>query len=319
MGKTHRGKRGGRRNRPACGGPVPSSYGAVNQAVGFYNLEYSQYLAWIVAIAQTRFVWSGLPDTCDERFLERALIMTGHASIAKVPETGVWMSLQAASMGDLNAYGNPVRWQCIGYNGKAFYEAGIDTGVYAYERRSRANLWGKLTLLARKLAKYARTESVNLSHQFTPFLITAPEEQVQSVSNVYAQLDEGQPAVVGYKGLGELVKDGIGAIDTKVEWKGDKLQSGALGVWGEVFRILGIPHLAFEKRERMITDEAQTTLVPTKLMLEDALNARLDACRELERFGLSVSVEVNPEITMLFEGAALADMAEGEVDENVVS
>lgn len=291
MGKTHRGKRGGGRKTS----PIYDKALAVN------GIEAAQYLQWITSLALMRYEWEGLPDTCSPRFLEQTLLYTGHATIAR-DKSGAWLTLQASNIGELNPYGDPVRWQCIGMNGRVYFESDWSRGVYMFDRKSRACLWAKLSLLADKLARYSRTENVNLLHQFTPYLITAPDEQVQSVQNVFAQVVAGQPAIVGYDSLSDLVSNGIQAIQTNVEWRGDKLQAGALGVWGEVFRILGIPHLQYEKRERLITDEAETTLAPTRLALMDGLEGRREVLGDLARLGIHASVRINPVIERLFEG-----------------
>ena len=57
---------------------------------------------------------------------------------------------------------------------------------------------------------------------------------------------------------------------------------------------LGIPHLAFEKGERMIEDEARANSAATNIMLLDCLQARRDFCKKAnDRFGLNLSVYFN--------------------------
>lgn len=297
MGKTHRGKRGGGRNST----PV------FDKALAENITEKTQYEQWIIALALMRYEWD-LPATCNARYLEERLLFTGHATIAQDPSSPVWYSIGSAGRGDLNAYGEPLTWQCIGANGQTVFEADWSTGAYIWDRESHVCLWPKLSALADKLSRYARTEGVNLMHQFTPYIVTAPEEQVQSVQNVFAQMVAGQVAVIGYEQLGQLASSGIDALTTGVEWIGDKLQAGALGCWGEVFRILGIPHLQYEKKERLITDEAETTLAPTRLMLDDGLRARERAADYLySEFGLNVDVRVNPMIEDMFAGEPVTE------------
>lgn len=291
--KTHRGKRGSGKSKPTY-----------NQALAENALDYTQYLQWITSLALSRFEYEGLPDTCDARYLEESLLFYGNATIAAPEDTpDIFYSIRAAAQNELTPYGKPKQWRCLGADGVTNFAATWDTGTYIYDRKSRACLWGKLDSCARRLARYSRTENVNLLHQFTPYLITAPEEQVQSLQNVFAQTISGQAAVIGYEALADLVSQGITTIQTNVEWIGDKLQTGALGCWGEVFRILGIPHLQFEKSERLITDEAETTLVPTRIMLEDCLYARQEGLEWFnKRFGFNVQVKINPTIEAMYEG-----------------
>ena len=309
--KTHRGRRGSGRGQ--------RTNDVYNQALAENTIEFTQYMEWITSLAMSRFEYEGLPETCDARYLEECLLYFGQATIA-APEDmpDIYFSIQAAATGELTPYGKPMRWRCIGADGKTNFAASWETGTFIYDRKSRANLWGKLESCAKRLARYSRTENINLMHQFTPYLVTAPEEQVQSVQNVFAQTVSGQAAVVGYEALSDLIKNGIDTIDTQVEWIGDKLQTGALGTWSEVFRILGIPHLQFEKAERMITDEAETTLVPTRLMLEDALAAREEGLDWFnKRFGFNATVSVNPTIQALYDGTALNNSGGDDGDANV--
>lgn len=304
MSKTHRGKRGGRK------GDTP----IFDKALAENVTEKTQYEQWIIALALMRYEWT-LPGTCNARYLEERLLFSGHATIAKDPESPVWYSIGSAGMGDLNPYGEPLTWQCMGADGKTLFNADWSSGVYIWDRESHVCLWPKLSALADKLSRYARTEGINLLHQFTPYLITAPEEQVQGVQNVFAQMVAGQPAIIGYESLSTLAESGVQALSTNVEWIGDKLQAGALGCWGEVFRILGIPHLQYEKKERLITDEADTTLAPTRLMLDDGLRAREKAADYLyDTFGLDVDVRVNPMIEKLFEGEPMDVGSEVDTD-----
>ena len=57
---------------------------------------------------------------------------------------------------------------------------------------------------------------------------------------------------------------------------------------------LGVPHLAFEKGERMIEDEARANSAATNIMLLDCLSARRDFCKVAnERFGLELACYFN--------------------------
>ena len=60
---------------------------------------------------------------------------------------------------------------------------------------------------------------------------------------------------------------------------------------------LGIPHLAFEKGERMIEDEARANTAPTNIMLMDCLKARRDFCEVANaKFGLELGVYFNEDL-----------------------
>lgn len=297
MSNNRRGKRGsGKTKRNQC------SYPQQNQAIASNQLQYSAYLSWLFSLAVNTFEWQGLPPGCDARYLEMSLCAYGTATVAHKPDESIWWSLRAGGGSEPNAYGNPTRWQAMGDNGRVFFDVTPENGFLVWERKSRTMMYPKLDMLARKLAKYERVESVNLSHQFVPWMVETTEEQAYTVENILAQALSGQVAVFGVGGAFDGIKDGINATSTKTEWIGDKLQKGALGVWGEAYRIMGIPHLQFEKTERMITDEAQTTLVPTRISLDDRLESRMELVRWLHDVGFAdADVRVSPRIAEGFE------------------
>ena len=111
--------------------------------------------------------------------------------------------------------------------------------------------------------------------------------------NIYKQIEGGEPAIMGDGNLYELV-DKLKAIDTGVPLIVEDLARAKQNVFNDALLYLGIPHLSFEKGERMIEDEARANSAPTEIMLMNCLKARRDACDKLNmRFGLNISVYLN--------------------------
>ena len=137
----------------------------------------------------------------------------------------------------------------------------------------------------------------------TPYILAVPDEKVLDVQTVLGAIGVGQPAIVGYEGLADTISKGINVLQTGVEWKGEQFQRGALGVWSEIFRLIGIPHVMFEKTERMNTDETQTAYAPARMMLDDGLKARKIACEEWNKaYGGNIDVRVNPFVEEMYKG-----------------
>ena len=68
-------------------------------------------------------------------------------------------------------------------------------------------------------------------------------------------------------------------------------------VLNQALLYLGIPHLAFEKGERMIEDEARANTAPTNVMLLDCLQARREFAEKANRkFGLDNHVYFNEDL-----------------------
>lgn len=263
------------------------------QSSNFNQRTYYAYLDELLSLAVNRFRWVGLPETCDQRFLETQLTMKGMATICHAKNApDIWQSLICSPQSPFDAYGNPTKWRASGYN-QTDYEVDLSNGEIVYNSYTRCNIWNALEIFARKMAHYSRTEDINLTHQHKPWLLVAPQEKKMELVNIYKQIDGGEPAIMGDSNLYELV-DKFKAIDTGVPLIVEDLARAKQNVFNDALLYLGIPHLAFEKGERMIEDEARANSAPTEIMLMNCLKARRDACDKLNmRFGLDINVYLN--------------------------
>ena len=114
--------------------------------------------------------------------------------------------------------------------------------------------------------------------------------------NLLKQVEGGEPAILGDDGLQQLVNN-VSVLDLKVPLITEELARSYQNVLNQALLYLGIPHLAFEKGERMIEDEARANTAPTNIMLLDCLDARREFCEKINRkFGLDVRVYFNEDI-----------------------
>lgn len=264
-----------------------------------YNARtFQKNFDMLLSLALNRFRWTGLPDTCDSRFLEWTLHRTGIATLSfdTSQPTRIYTTLQAMPQGEYNMYGLPTRWRAVGFNGLTDYECDNDNGALCYYSNSRISPWNALEIYARKMAHYERTEDVNLSQQMKPFIGIAPQEKRLELVNLLKQVEGGEPAILGDNGLLDLANN-LTVIDTKVPIITEELARSHQNVLNQALLYLGIPHLAFEKGERMIEDEARANTSPTNVMLLDCLKARRDFCETVNsKFDLDVHVYFNEDL-----------------------
>lgn len=274
------------------------------QSANYNARSWDKYMSMLVAFMLNRFKWEGLPETCDARFLEWALLRYGTATICRMDGESPWQTLIALPEARFNAYGIPVKWRAMGYlndagEGETQYNVTPVNGELVYYSQSRLQPWSAIEMFARKLAHYDRTEDINLSHQHKPWVFIAPQEKKLELTNLLKQVDGGEPAVMGDRSFGEMV-DSVKAIDTGVPLIVEDLARGKQNVWNEFFMFAGIPHLAFEKGERMIEDEARANSAPTQISLLNCIEARRAACEAVNRrFGLNVQVYFNEDLISL--------------------
>lgn len=261
-----------------------------------YNFRtYNKNLDMLLALAINRFRWEGLPDTCDARFLEKTLHRSGVATLSfkRDEPTPVYMTLQAMPYGEYNAYGIPTKWRAVGYDGLTDYQCDNGNAALCFYSFTRFTPWNTLEIYARKLAHYERTEDVNLTQQMTPWFAVAPQEKRLELVNLFKQVVGGEPVVLGDEKMLDLV-DNVKTFDMQVPLITEDLSRSWQNTLNQALLYLGIPHLAFEKGERMIEDEARANTAPTNIMLLDCLQARRQFCDDVNRrFGLDVHVYFN--------------------------
>lgn len=245
----------------------------------------------LLAIAVNRFRWEGLPPTCDPRYLEIQLHRSGIATICHDADTpDVWQTLMAAPQGEWNDYGIPTEWRARGYN-DTDYKVTPATGELVYYSQTRLNPWGAIMQYAVKLTHIQRTSDVNLMHQQHPWVMLMPREKQMELTNIFKQISGYEPAILGdsaNKALLELNEGNCFTLDLKVPFLGKELTEQYQNVLNQYLLFMGVPHIMFEKSERMITEEATAGNSTTNILLKNCLDARRWACRQLRELAPSV-------------------------------
>lgn len=285
------------------------------QSAWMNDQAYLTYRMWILTLAINRYRWIGLPKTCDPRFLEETLALQGVATISTPEGAALWTSTQAVTNGTPGLYQTPRAWRSFGPDGFG-YDVTPKNGVLVYNSQIRTPFpVGMVDMYARRLADFDRAADINLQQQKRPWIITAPQEKVNDLVQVYKQQAGGEPAILGLKGFTNEIE--VQALGTQVPLIITDLDDGKRRLWNEIFSFLGIENLT-QKAERMIKDEVLKNDMPTTIMALDGLNARRAACDQLnERFGFDATVVwAYDNITKLQQAMALAPVYELEGDDD---
>lgn len=255
------------------------------QAVGYQEQLFQMFCDDLINLAMARFKWTGLPETCDARYLEWVLLFDGAATIAfPAGQRGVFRSLKAVQQGIPNDYGIPTSWRAIGDTGRTQFMCNWSNGVFLYENATRYPLIVKLNIWARELADILQVKQVNRFHMRMPIVITGPQDRALDVQNFYAQIAHGEPITLGYDTFSDVQVTATMPERAK-EFIGDKLDEQWRNTWDAIYRELGIDSLPY-KGERMIEDEVNSTNEPTEIAALGPLGERRRACDKLnERFG----------------------------------
>ena len=306
---------------------------------------YVDYLNRLTKIALSMFEWVNLPKSMNARFLEMCLFYFGVASLLKDKDYG-FINTKCCSSGDINIYGLPTRLHCFSYDystDRKLY-TGLNPMDSDKQREAKENYecilvqnnWERLPtistieIFAYRLYEAQRVCDVNITSQKTPVLLIADETQRLFLENLYQQYNGNQPFIFGDKN--QLGEQTIKAINTEAPYVADKIIDYKKEIWNEALEYLGINALQTEKKERMITDEANSNNELINLNLQSFLVPRQEACKQFnEKFGLTgtdkeISVRVRSDLYNVIkeEMSSITDIRKNkvvekkdEVEENV--
>ena len=260
-----------------------------NESLLKNNASYLQYYDRLSDIGISCFKWNGLPDSVDERFLEMTLFERGVAVFFKDDVLG-YLALQTTIGGKLNVYRIPIERNAFASNG---YQCQLNdkNSVLIFNNRIHTPSKLDIEIFSQRLYNIDRTIDVNVSGQKTPVAILCDENQRLTMKNLYMQYEGFQPFIFGGK---DLDINAIKAISTGAPYVADKLYQLKQEYWNEAMTYLGVPNISTTKKERMITNEVETTMGGVFACRSSRLKARQQACEQINKmFGLNISVEFN--------------------------
>lgn len=276
---------------------------------------YIDYLERLKKIALSMFEWVNLPSSMNSRWLERCLYYMGMASLLKDKKYG-FINTNATSAGYVNIYGLPSTINCYSFEYQSQRKLYTGLNPLLSEKQQEANDYNEcilvlnnweaiptcstIELFAYRLYQAEQTAFINVKAQRTPVMILVGEKQRLLMENLYSQYDGNSPFIFGDKSQMEGVD--IKAISTQAPYIADKIMEYKKDIWNEALAFLGINTLTLEKKERMITDEANSNNELINMNLQSYLAPRQEACKQFnEKFRLTgtdkeISVRVRSDL-----------------------
>ncbi len=277
------------------------------------SLEFQNIFANFYQAALNAFKYNGLPDTMDERMIERAFLLTGRCLAGEVD--GNVLSLVGAPASGWTLYGYPASAYGWGFNGfnKEFrvYVPGADdskdirknaggipnlekpNAVMGYDNSMGYPYINYLITECHRLANLKMAIDVIVENLKQPMIVSCDDTAINSVREAFKQRTDNLPAIVG---TGKLPLDTFNVWDTKVS--PETLQAFKdLYEWYEnnLRTIFGInSNEQTDKKERLLVDEINSN----NQMIADSIEKRLvwrerfvDECNKV--FGTNITVEIN--------------------------
>lgn len=238
-------------------------------------------------ICMNEWDWQGLPDGIQPRHIERVLFSNGYACFFKADKMG-HMCLECSSAGNINVYGDPLSYRVTGQGG---YQKLIQAKDCVIIRNNLLALPSEPFVMhyVNKLTEAERTMDVNIKACKTPVIFACDDKDVLSFKRIFQQVDGNVPAIFADRGLN---LDSIQAFLTGVKFMGNELMDYKRAVESDLLTFLGQNNTPVDKKERLITDEAEANDQLIQSFVDLQLEARQQACEEINKmFGQHITVE----------------------------
>ena len=274
---------------------------------------YIDYRDRLVQLALSMFEWQNVPNFIDIRYLEEQLFFKGKAVFFKDDDLGEdgkngYVALQCIDGGGFDVYGIPHKRRGKGYNSYLSRELTDEDSVIIYNNYLHKGSFLTTELFAQKLWRIERAIDVNTNAQKTPILLQGKESQRLTLKNLYMQYDGNQPVIYGTE---KLDNTGFTVLKTDAPFVADRLYSLKIMYWNEYLTHIGISNTAFQKRERLVSDEVVRSMGATIASRYNRLDPRREACKKInEIFGLNMWVDYKED----YRTFDITKMVEGETD-----
>ncbi len=261
-------------------------------AILINSQTYIDYLERMKKIALSMFEWVNLPDTMNARYLEICLYYKGQAALLYDEDYG-FINTQAADSGYINIYGLPTKINCFSYSYNKMRELYVphtnlpaeEECILVMNNYQRVPTASTISLYAERLADAQRAADINIKSSKTPILLLTDKNQELTLRNLYAQYDGNSPVIYGDKNL--LNEKPIDSINTQADFIANDIRVYMREIWNDFLTFLGISNLS-EKRERLITSEADSNNELINMNMQSYLIPRKQACKEFnDKFGLT--------------------------------
>ena len=244
-------------------------------------------------VAINMFKWEGLPEGIKEEYIESTLFDTGKALFFKDPSMS-YMCLPCFQGSRLNVYNDPRSWRAMGTGYCKEYPS--DRCVLIENNKLRTASHDTVSFFVRKMYEAERTMDVNLTTSKAPWIFLCDEKKVLTYKALFQKIDQNEPAIFG---ANSLSLNDVQLLPTRAEFIGNDLMDFSHSVENKLLTFLGINNCPVDKKERLVTDEAQSNdqLIETNaaVMLEPRQRAAEEINKMWPDLHVSVDLRHKPE------------------------
>lgn len=274
-----------------------------DQWFNFYRRE-------LRGIVHSMFEWHGLPETINPKFLERTLHSDGVICFYDDPRFGI-MAIKGTPQ-YLNAYGEPTDFHAsmhMYHKSIKLYNYLIPIEV-AKERNLGVICENQMDgiisseqaifLYSAMLAENKQTKIISQNTLKVPYVFKGTPEQVLSIKNIFEKIRANEPLLIEDEEQDLLGK--LEILNTNAPFILDKLQTDRAEIYNEFLTGFGINNVNIQKKERLVTSEADSN---NELIMHNRnkfLAPRQEAARILsEIFGREITVDIRSNLESIVQ------------------
>ena len=241
-------------------------------------------------LALRRFTWNNLPIGLTSDRLEEMLITNGQL-IGFMNENNTLTILKGNGTGNLNIYGEFVRYTVLGDNGFTD-ELDIDKICRLKNNPSCSDDVTNLRIFAKRISDIESTQDVNLFQANIPKIISSNKDGILTAKNIIKAIRDFKFVVFTREnGINKQIKQ-EDVLDTSAPYLLDKLSDYENFYRNKVLTYLAINNANTDKRERLIESEVNANNQLLENILDMMYETRLEFCKEVkEKFGVEINVE----------------------------
>lgn len=252
------------------------------------SFAYRRWVDHFSNLVQTRFEWSGLPDSIDGRFLEKHLLFYDGKFGVYDHKTFGLVASKVAPVNNWSVYDHPTQWHLMSRMWSDIVP--YDDVVICRNNINDIPSYDDVCYYAYKLASLEYAIDKNVEGQQYSFLIPCDKSEMLTMKNVVAQHKTGQPIIYGSRNL-DIAR--IQPLPITPPLVADKLTDLLHTTYNEALRHFGIKSTGEDKAERVQSAEIDALNEETGINTQISLKFRQEFCNDLnDKFGTNVSVKL---------------------------
>lgn len=240
-------------------------------------------------IAITRMVWTGLPDSVSERFLNMSLYFYGQAAFFNDKEFS-YLCLPCSTAGSYNMYYEPTRVNAFSFNINRLLEK--DEFVFIRNNPSCTPTAFTVFTCVKRMVDILRTIDVALYRMKRPYILICEEKQRLTYLNAMKKISDNEEVILGNKNF-DFKQGTFEKMDMRTDYNLADLWSTYKNIENILYTALGIDSADNEKKERLLVDEVNANVMVTEMSLESTLKELKEACKLInDKYGLNIDVHL---------------------------